>query len=155
MSFTLPPPFYRSGDNFKTSLPVFESYCKSIAANEDVKKHVLLTCLDRDFLFDISDGASSLYELSSSAIVELALAANGEKSGVDKRDQLLERGQMVNESVREFVYCLQTLGELAYPADADKSVKNEVMYMVLLRGLSDRTLANAISKDAAIKARFY
>ncbi|XP_078495563.1 uncharacterized protein LOC144751116 isoform X2 [Ciona intestinalis] len=60
------------------------------------------------------------------------------------RQQLFSRNQAIGESGRSFVTALTNLGEMAYPRESDKQIRNDVMYNMLINGLRNRNQAEQL-----------
>ncbi|XP_078483157.1 uncharacterized protein LOC144743396 isoform X2 [Ciona intestinalis] len=145
MNFFYPPPNYELGGNFNSFLLTFESFCDSVSANEATKKHAFLSSLPDETKFDMRPIDGVLQNLSYE---ELKKRAQEVVCGIDQcakaRQQLFSRNQAIGESGRSFVTALTNLGEMAYPRESDKQIRNDVMYNMLINGLRNRNQAEQL-----------
>nr|CAB3267385.1 uncharacterized protein zf(cchc)-8 [Phallusia mammillata] len=147
MSFNLmmQPPTLRPGDDLAQYFIVFEYYCSSVKASDQVKRHLLLSAINNNLKWALQDKDCNLYEVEYEVLKERALRHKDSGQHAERRrDELIGRVQLPGESSREFVYALRALGDIAYRNGSDAALRNEMLYVTLLRGLHDRRLANSI-----------
>ncbi|XP_076825678.1 uncharacterized protein LOC143471176 isoform X2 [Clavelina lepadiformis] len=153
---TLPLLRYKSNEDFQDFLKVFNSYCASVRANQDFKKHLLIESFDKDFVWEIQGKDASVYDLEFDELVERASEAGRSKAEISRlKNSLLDRVQKPDESTRSFVYALRKQGDMAYASADQAPVKNEVLYLALIRGLRNRKISETLVADLEIGRDFF
>ncbi|CAK8698169.1 unnamed protein product [Clavelina lepadiformis] len=148
MNFFYSPPRYQRGNSFSSFLKEFESFCDSVKASDAAKKHAFLQSLPEDMRFSMTDGRKELYELSYDELIQKANnTASGLSSQKHAMQQLFQRTQGFDESVRNFLEAIAQLGKMAYPNDEQHEMRSSVLYNLLVRGLRDRQQASQILRD--------
>lgn len=156
MSFNLflTPPRYTPGKDVGEFIALFESYCNSVKATDEVKRHLFLTTIDDDLRWSVQEKDSCAFELTYEEIIKRARKHNTDSSRIHQlRAALFGRRQMPQESARDFVYALKGLADKAYPGEKD--IKNEVLYSVLLFGMADQHTARNLPQQLGFKRDFW
>ncbi|XP_078488139.1 uncharacterized protein LOC144745911 isoform X2 [Ciona intestinalis] len=152
--FITPPSYSPTGD-ITDFLALFNSYCESVKASEEVKRHLFISTIDNELKWQIQGKDPCIFKLPYKTIVERAIAViNGTPHREKTRSELFTRQQKRDESKREFVYALKHLGSRAYADEEETSMRNEVLYLALVHGLVDKELANSIPKKIGYSRDF-
>nr|CAB3225647.1 baculoviral IAP repeat-containing protein 3-like [Phallusia mammillata] len=147
MSFNvlMQPPPLRPGEELGQYFNMLESYCTSVDASEEMKRHLFLASIGNDLKWAIQEKDSNLFTIPFKHLKERALRHKSSGQHAERqRAELIRRVQLPGESARDFVYALQTLGDNAYSNSSEAALKNKVLYITLLQGLQDRRLAETI-----------
>ncbi|XP_078492715.1 uncharacterized protein LOC144748359 [Ciona intestinalis] len=153
-NFLMPPPTFNPTQNIDDFINVFTSYCESVKATEDVRRHMLLTAIDADLRWQIQGKDKSVFSLSLEAILLRARNAKSDKGMLAiRRNELFNRRQDARESNKDFAYSVKSMGDLAYPEESP--AKDEIMYLALINGLHDKQLAQTIPQKLNYAREFW
>lgn len=142
------PPHFKFGEDFNEFEKMFKSYCDGIGASPELRKHMFLQSICEETKWEMNDGNGSLYSVEYEALLEKARQANGGHTRTKKLQfDIFNRVQNPNENIRSYVRSLSAIGNLAYPTDTQKEVKNHVLYHTLLRGVNNRRAAQIVQQE--------
>ncbi|XP_078487103.1 uncharacterized protein LOC144745194 isoform X2 [Ciona intestinalis] len=140
------PPTYSPDCDLGNFIKLFDSYCESVKASDDVKRHMFITAISQDLRWQLQGKDPCIFDLSYKTLTERALGLNNNKVQRENlREELMKRRQLPRESTRDFAFTVKNLGDRAYPNVVDEAaIRNEVTYLVLTCGLANREFAKTI-----------
>ncbi|XP_076807639.1 uncharacterized protein LOC143450813 isoform X1 [Clavelina lepadiformis] len=128
----------------------------TIEANSALKKHLLINSFDEDLSWDVRGRDASLFDLPYGELIKRSFEIRQSNVVINKlMINLLDRVQGLNESTRSFVNALKKLGNMTYRGENQDTIKNEILYLALLRGLKSHKSSEALSANLTIGRNFF